>query len=99
MADLIDREDLMRKHTTSFMHNNGHNTVAELQVLLKLINEQPSVEAVPVVHGHWDCRNPQDHWEYRKYSCSNCGAGGYQTRYCSACGAMMYEDGGEQDDT
>lgn len=53
MADLIDRDDLMRKHTTSFLHNNRHNTVAELQVLLKLINEQPTVDAVPVVHGHW----------------------------------------------
>ncbi len=64
----------------------------------RVIDECPTVDAVPVVHGHWDCRNPQDHWEYRKYSCSNCGACGYQTRYCSACGAKMYENEGEQDE-
>lgn len=89
--DLIEREKVKVAIREKF------KTLQERTEINMVINEQPTVDAVPVMHGHWDCRNPQDHWEYRKYSCSNCGAGGYQTRYCSACGAMMDEDGGEQD--
>lgn len=101
MADLIDRDDLMRKHTTCLLHNNGHNTVAELQVLLKLINEQPTVDAVPVVHAKWL------HDDYGANYCSKCYEYAYEdekyrmiwhVRYCPSCGAKMDEEEGEQDE-
>lgn len=110
MADLIDRDDLMRKHTTSFSHNNRHNTVTELQVLLKLINEQPSVEAVSVVHGHWLKATGMMPPEYfGRHVCSVCDHfapnefHGYNTHewlspICPHCGAKMDKKGGEHND-
>jgi hypothetical protein len=59
--------------------------------ILQAIKEQPTVDAVPVVHGHWI-----HHWGHDE--CSECGqkwsylGGG---NYCPNCGADMRsnEDG------
>ena len=59
----------------------------------KDIDEQPTIEAAPVVHGRW------------KYvevigfgflsTCSECGHHDHETNYCPNCGAKM--DGGISD--
>lgn len=61
MTDLIDRDELMRKHTTSLNHDNRHNTVEELKCLFELIGNAPTVDAVQVVRCK-DCvhRDPED---------------------------------------
>lgn len=63
MADLINRDDLMRKHTTSFLHNNSHNTVTELRVLLKLIHDAPTIDAIPIVRCK-DCKHANHDTKY-----------------------------------
>ena len=55
IADLIDRDELMRKHTKSPNHDNCHDTVEELKCLLDLIDNAPTVDAVPVVRCR-DCK-------------------------------------------
>lgn len=82
-----------------YLTNIGDNISSKIWQDAKFVLwDAPTVDAVPVIHGHWICRNPQDCWEDRKYNCSICGAGGYQTRYCSACGAKMDEKDGEPDE-
>lgn len=57
--------------------------------LLRIINEQPTIEAVPVVHGEWifdkytaKFGNP--------YSCSNCNEEfGDTYNFCPNCGSRM----------
>ncbi len=46
--ELIDRDALMRKHTRS-AHGNRHDTAEELQCLLELIENAPTVDAVKAV--------------------------------------------------
>lgn len=55
------------------------------------LNEQPTVDAVPVVHGHWA-------WDTEDiYKCTNCGEkshvkevmGKPDWNYCPNCGAKM----------
>lgn len=60
--------------------------------LLRIIAEQPIIEAVPVVHGRWMphkrmARSPL----VMNYSCSVCGKDGNETNFCPNCGAKMKE--------
>lgn len=59
----------------------------------KLIEDAPTVDAVPVVHGRWL-------GESGDYTCSRCGQeapndGYYPAPYCYECGANMI-DGGQR---
>ena len=68
------------------------------------IEEQPTVDAAPVVHAHWIPEyllcNPRTGKAYR-YNCSKCGKGVYSPRqlsvselgydFCPHCGAKMDE--------
>lgn len=63
-----------------------------------LIKRQPIVDAVPVVHGRWECREAGDENTLR--ICSVCGDWQihyrkYLPKYCPNCGAKM---DGEQED-
>lgn len=57
---------------------------------IKHIQEQPTIEAEPVVHGRWI---PHDRMTrsplVKNYACSNCGVDGHRTNYCPNCGAKM----------
>lgn len=69
----------------------------------QLIDEQPTVEAEPVVHGRW--MTCEDGWGDLHYQCSECGCEWFledgspadnDMNYCPNCGAKM--DGGEDDE-
>lgn len=66
MADLIDRDELMRKHTRSPNHDNCHDTVEELRCLLDLIDNAPAIDAAPVVR----CKDCQ-WYDNEHFSCEN----------------------------
>ena len=63
-------------------------------VYVQDIDEQPTVDAVEVVHGHW-C------WEGKFKACSRCGSyvewdetlGANFWKFCPYCGAKMDGDG------
>jgi hypothetical protein len=88
VIELIDRDALMRKHTSSFAHDNKHNTEKELHFLLECIRTAPIINAQPVKH----CR-----WIYNGYdeypTCSYCNQSDtYAGNYCGNCGARMDAD-------
>ena len=62
---------------------------------LDFVENAPTIEAVPVVHGKWIshkrmARSPL----VMNYACSVCGKDGNQTNFCPNCGAKM--DGGKE---
>lgn len=62
----------------------------------KIIDEQPTVEAVEVVHGRWVHVPSSDMMTGKAYKCSECNKmryGSYVPNYCQNCGARM--DGGD----
>ena len=70
-------------------------TVVDKSVMHRILIQMPTVDAVPVRHGHW-IEDPDD-WECQ---CSECGhLSSCRTVYCSACGARMDGKDGEQHDT
>ena len=57
-----------------------------------LIDAQPTVEAVPVVHGEWIHVPSSDLATGRAYECSNCKKmryGSFLPPFCQMCGADM----------
>ena len=67
--------------------------------MLELVSKQPTVDAVPVVHGRWIKRGYA--CGESEYKCSVCGETEWRTncermKYCMFCGAKM--DGGEAND-
>ncbi len=74
------------------------------------INAEPTVDAVPVVHGRWikpTGMMPPEHIGH--YECSLCGAwamrpwlrfwkGALLSKYCPNCGAIMDEKDGDHHD-
>lgn len=56
-------------------------------VIEDIINEQPTIEAVPVVHGEWIAQDEG----LTKFKCSRCASPNYggHEQFCPACGADM----------
>ena len=79
---------------------------------IRKINEQPTVDAEPIRHGHWNILTPQDDdGGWVAISCSNCNfvtpyassrkeieENGFVYHYCMYCGAKMEElvDAGDE---
>lgn len=99
MGRLIDAEILAKKVKSLRMilvggPRSGKGFFAEcmkqyLESVLRIIDEQPTVDAVPVVHGKW-------YWDEDWHcKCSVCGNFAVvkrivlKTNYCSNCGAKM----------
>ena len=66
---------------------------------IELLNEQPTVDAVPVVHGRWEKRTDVVGF-VRCSNCRDCNiyddwADGKKWNYCPTCGAKMDGDGSE----
>lgn len=91
MSRLIDADKLKDAVYESFVpyQMEWARTIHQIQ---KVIDEQPPVEAVPVVHGEWINTDGYDEW-----TCSECfqeeNCDDYPTEYginfCSRCGADM----------
>lgn len=85
---LIDA-DAMRD---DWLENGENEYVYDTNAVLANIDEQPTIDAVPVVHGMWS-----DEYTER-YVCTVCGcwffidSGDGNMNYCPNCGAKM--DGG-----
>lgn len=88
---LIDADSFRNE----WLENGENEYVYDTNSVLDSIDEQPTVDAVPVVHGRWE-RNivikcGLKHHEGFNASC--CGRWSkYRTLYCPNCGATM--DGG-----
>ena len=101
MARLIDADAFLKRNEVyadcEFDHPKYQNTLREI------VNEEPSVDAVEVVHGRWIGADDFDELIKGSVVCSNCG-GQYQslimrnneieirankTPYCPNCGAIM----------
>ena len=64
------------------------------ECFLDLLEEQPTIEAKPIVHAHWNADG----------RCTNCGGHApffayaddwFETKYCPHCGAQMDEFAGD----
>ena len=63
-----------------------------LSAVITYLSEQPTVDAVEVVHGHWIPVPSSDMMTGKAYKCSECGKmryGSYMPNYCPNCGAKM----------
>lgn len=86
---LIDAHELIK--------NKFKNPIS-YAAFCNLVGRQPTVDAVPVVHGRWK----RDTGGYGFWICSHCGfvseasAAYLLYRYCPHCGARM--DGDENED-
>lgn len=72
---------------------NGYSDTYDKSCIIGLIDEEPTADVVPVVHGHWIKIGNQD--SIRNMKCSICGEeifGDVDTeKYCFNCGAKMDE--------
>lgn len=90
MNDLISRSELIE----SLIHCDGLGRRG-LEAVLQTINELPTIEAEPVIHGEWLDTCPEYNGGYKRnaHKCSNCGD--YYTTepedlfFCPRCGADM----------
>ena len=79
------------------MDGNLEYMIRSSAMAIKMIDDQPTADAVPAVHGHWgeaqrDGCITYDKNAYRQ--CSVCGNRqflGMQMNYCPQCGAKMDE--------
>lgn len=67
--------------------------------LKKAVENQPTIEAEPVRHGHWVLTRDE---QYEYCHCSECGydtgenwAIGSEIPYCSQCGSKNYDGGAD----
>ena len=99
--ELIDREalkDAVKRYAGEPIKKKDRKCQAICLDMLGTIDAQPTIDAVPVVHGEWIDMKLGDELMPTICKCSVCGAtwagvGGYI--YCPNCGARM--DGGEHD--
>lgn len=101
MRELIDRKSLieaLRKDIQEYKDTDGQSIPFKTGMLyrqidvIKIIEEQPTVEAVPLVHGEWIHVPSSDMATGRAYECSNCKKmryGSFLPPFCQMCGADM----------
>ena len=97
--ELIEQEELMIRvgkkvpESTNWNYTRGFKDA--IWRVRSMIHSAPTIDAAPVVHGHWITRYDGPYKQARKY-CSACGkhSGLIKERpFCPNCGARM--DGGE----
>lgn len=96
---LIDRGKVMIDYLKNLGRKDSYK--AKFEALSKAVDEAPTVDATPVVHGRWyvpkGMMPPEHHGRYR---CSVCGHMAMYERpgreflsdYCPNCGAKMDGD-------
>ena len=104
MSDLISRSALIRTikcrkdvHKVEYAHDKRESDFircCECSEIERLVNEAPTVEAKPVVHGEWLEVNGCLSWFYQ---CSVCDEyNECKTNFCKHCGADMQGGSNEQ---
>ena len=93
---LIDADNLKAKMETTVMY------AVDMYVACGVIDDEPTVDATPIVHAHWIEKTDWYHGIGRIHcTCSNCGytvdykpdsrGDGRGGKFCDDCGAMMDE--------
>jgi hypothetical protein len=96
MQRLIDANRLLSEDMKKYYYHLPNGDIA---IPIIDIEHAPTVDAVPVKHGHWEEPEPDDvyTWDKRAYAqCSVCKKKSYLGRadkYCRYCGAKMYLEG------
>lgn len=105
MSDLISRSALIEEIREYGIYGSGYSDAERENDVIDRIESQPTIEAIPVVHGFNDNRNYHECDEFR---CSECGLHlegwvrhvydeelddefikEYVFKYCPECGAKM----------
>lgn len=99
LFDYIQKEKAWKQDTYK-QPRYGRGKYDAYYEMLNIIKEQPTIDAEPVVHGHWIIK--YDLGEPRGAICSNCeGEISYdrnglfdtlEAEYCHHCGAKMDEE-------
>ena len=98
MSRYIDA-DKLRKDVLDLPNcYNGFSDTYDKAMIIDLIDEQPTVDAKPVRHGHWIKANdpmssPFD--TMKRCLCSECREWAAVTSYCPNCGAKMDDEENE----
>ena len=93
---LIDADSAVAMTATCPKGMDIDSYIEGMCVVLDRIYEAPTVDAVPVVHGHWEIvPNDKNKDGYYKMRCSACGETLWSIEpeelYCCKCGAKMDE--------
>lgn len=91
---LIDA-DKLRKDVIDLPNiYNGFSDTYDKSYILDLVDEQPTIEAEPIRHGHWIYKEYGYPTAIAFYTCSVCGSSrGFDIdNYCPHCGAKMDEE-------
>lgn len=93
MSELIKREDAVKATWHEPSYTDAYNVLTEVRDRIEAL---PTVDAVPVVHGHWEIvPNDKSTDGYYKMRCSVCGEILWSIQseelYCCKCGAKMDE--------
>ena len=93
MNDLISKskliEEILEEANTKILDLESGITLGEMK---EWVDNQPTVEAVPVVHGEWIPVPSSDMATGQAYECSNCKKmryGSFLPPFCQMCGADM----------
>lgn len=87
MSDLISRSALIERLEKSLIHIDG-TTKRTTEIIIQEINNAPTIEAKPIVHGEWKFEMSTVFPVYRCSEC-NCATALGQTKFCPNCGADM----------
>lgn len=88
-------EQIIKLQEDTDCYQNPSEVTDVLDYVLQLLDNQPTIEADPVVHGRWQLGFFNN--AGRKVGwCSNCGALEEDKNYCPNCGAKM--DRGDQNE-
>ena len=86
--DLISRSALWKKFDEAHLFDDGNPR----HIAQQIIEEEPAVDAAPVVHGRWVAVPSSDMMTGKAYKCSECNKmryGSFMPNYCQNCGAKM----------
>ena len=90
---LIDADALMEKTCARLSIKGPEYLLPAERDVYKVIDEAPTIDAVPVRHGRWETDGmPMDDGEYLMTRCTACGTPyeyGHNDNYCGFCGARM----------
>lgn len=82
---MISREALLKLFES--LRDEHETNAISYNALYEVILRQPTIEAMPVVHGEWIAQDEG----LTKFKCSRCASPNYggHEQFCPACGADM----------